>query len=180
MGASTSTIQVNALLPRCRKGEEDAFVEAYRLIGSRLYGAALRILKRPQEAEEAVQETFVRLLESAPTIRTGNLSAWLHRVTVNHCLDRIKSKSHAEEQLPEDFQGLRAGAQSTERLDLTRAVGRLPQRARMVFLLHDVEGFKHREVAETLGIREGTSKAQLFRAREMLRAWLSSAAEATS
>lgn len=175
MDASTNTVQLNALLPRCREGEEDAFVEAYQLVGSRLYGAALRILKRPQEAEEAVQEAFVRLLENAANIRTGNLAAWLHRVTVNHCLDRVKAKAHSEEQLPEDFQGLRAGAQSAEKMDLERAVERLPQRARLVFLLHDVEGFKHREVAETLGIREGTSKAQLFRAREMLRAWLAAA-----
>ena len=179
MNAPKSTEQLNALLPRCREGEEDAFVEAYRLIGGRLYGAALRILKRPQEAEEAVQEAFVRLLEKAASIQTPNLGAWLHRVTVNHCLDRVKSKGHAEEQLPDELDGLRSTTMPTERLDLSRAVGRLPERARLVFLLHDVEGFKHREVAEALGIHEGTSKAQLFRAREMLRSWLTPA-EATS
>lgn len=147
-------------------------MEAYRMVGSSLYGTALRILGRPEEAEEALQETFIRFYEKASSIRAGNLRGWLHRVTVNHCLDRLRSKANRSEELPPELPGKGLGSSPIARLDLTRAVARLPEQARLVFLLHDLEGYKHREVAETLGINEGTSKSQLFRAREMLRGWL--------
>lgn len=172
MGRSTRTETLNALLPRCRKGDQEAFVEVYRLIGASLYGAALRLMKRPEEAEEAVQESFVKFFEKAGTIRSGSLSSWLHRVTINHCLDRLRSKGHQTEELPADLPGGSAAGAETARIDLGRAVSRLPEQARLVFLLHDLEGYKHREVATALGISEGTSKSQLFRARELLRGWL--------
>jgi len=151
-------------------------VEAYRLVGSSLYGTALRILGRPEEAEEALQESFIRFYEKASSIRAGNLRGWLHRVTVNHCLDRLRSKAGQFEELPSELPGGGGGSSPIARLDLARAVARLPEQARLVFLLHDLEGYKHREVAQALGINEGTSKSQLFRAREMLRGWLEPAA----
>ena len=160
---------LNALLPRCRQGDEEAFVQAYRLIGGSLFGTATRLLGRPEEAEEVVQETFVRFFQNAISIRAGNLKSWLHRVTINQCLDRLKAKGRRTEALPDELVAERASTSSPERLDLARAVASLPAQARTVFLLHDLEGWKHREVAEALGISEGTSKSQLFRAREMLR-----------
>lgn len=144
-------------------------MEVYRLVGSSLYGTALRILHRPDEAEEVVQETIVRLYERAADIKAGNLRGWLHRVTVNRCLDRLKAKGRQTEELPADMPSSSDSASAVERLDLARAVAKLPNQARLVFLLHDLEGYKHREVAEALEISEGTSKSQLFRAREMLR-----------
>ena len=72
---------------------------------------------------------------------------------------------------------VKLGATPAARLDIERAVARLPERARLVFVLHDVEGYRHREVGEALGISEGTSKGQLFRARQLLRGWLEPAAE---
>lgn len=152
-------------------------MEVYRLVGSSLYGTALRLLGRPQEAEEIVQEAIVRLYEKAAEIRAGNLRSWLHRVAVNRCLDRLKAKGWQSEELPSDLQTHRE-SDSIERLDLARAVAALPEQARLVFLLHDLEGYKHREVAAALDIAEGTSKSQLFRAREMLRAALETPLEA--
>jgi len=169
MGRTTLSESLNALLPRCRRGEEEAFVEVYRFVGSSLYGSAVRLLGRPEEAEEVVQETVVRLYEKAGTIRSGNLRSWLHRVTLNQCLDRLKAKGWRTEDLPENLPGPERTGGAVTRMDLSRAVAKLPGQARTVFLLHDLEGFKHREVAEKLGISEGTSKSQLFRAREMLR-----------
>ena len=169
MGRSTLSESLNALLPRCRRGDEEVFVEVYRLMGASLYGTALRLLGRPEEAEEVVQVTLVRLYEKAATIRAGNLRSWLHRVTVNQCLDRLKAKGRRTEELPAEMPTLGGSSSPVARLDLSRAVAKLPSQARKVFLLHDLEGFKHREVAEVLGITEGTSKSQLFRAREMLR-----------
>jgi len=177
MGRSTLSESLNALLPRCRRGEEEAFVEVYRMVGSSLFGTAVRMLGRPEEAEEVVQETLVRLYEKAATIRAGNLRSWLHRVTVNHCLDRLKAKGRQTEDLPADIPAPADPAGVVSRMDLSQAVGGLPEQARVVFLLHDLEGFKHREVAEKLGISEGTSKSQLFRAREMLRRHLGTSLE---
>ena len=149
-------------------------MEVYKLVGSSLFGTAARLLGRPEEAEEVMQETFIRLYEKAPTIRSGNLRSWLHRVTVNQCLDRLKAKGRKTEELPVDFPGPQNTTGVVSRGDLSRAVAGLPLQARTVFLLHDLEGFKHREVAATMGISEGTSKSQLFRAREMLRRHLTS------
>ncbi|TNF70792.1 MAG: RNA polymerase sigma factor [Acidobacteria bacterium] len=180
MGGSTPTEALNSLLPRCRRGDQEAFVEVYRLIGSSLYGTALRLLTRPQEAEEAVQEAFVKFYQKAESIQSGSLSGWLHRVTVNFCLDRLRSKGRQEEGLVEEPAAPAPASRPGDRIDLSRAVARLPRQARLVFLLHDLEGYKHREVAETLGITQGTSKSQLFRAREMLRGWLGSEVEETA
>ena len=180
MSRSVLTESLNALLPRCRQGDEEAFVEAYRLIGGSLFGTATRFLGRPEEAEEVVQETFVRLYRNAIHIRTGNLRSWLHRVTVNQCLDRLKAKGRKTEDLPEDLESHPGSGSPVLRLDLARAVRRLPNQARAVFLLHDLEGFKHREVAPQLGIREGTRKSQLFRARELLRRALATGEETRS
>lgn len=180
MSRSTLSESLDALLPRCRRGDEEAFVEVYRLVGSSLFGTAVRFLGRPEEAEEVVQETLVRLFEKAAAIRGGNLRSWLHRVAVNQCLDRLKSKGRQAEELPAEIPSPERPAGLVSRMDLSRAVAGLPVQARTVFLLHDLEGFKHREVAETLGISEGTSKSQLFRAREKLRRRLDSNLEVTA
>jgi RNA polymerase sigma-70 factor (ECF subfamily) len=179
MGSITDNQALDELLPRCRRGENEAFMEVYRLIGNSLYGTAIRILGRDADAQDAVQEAFVKFFQKAGSIGPGTLSAWLHRVTVNGCLDRLRArKRSAEEALSESGEAMagpvvtRRGVSPHERLDLERAVARLPERARLVFLLHDVEGYLHREVAEALGISAGTSKGQLFRARQLLRGWL--------
>jgi len=150
------------------------------MVGGALYGTAVRLLGRPEEAEEVVQETVVRLYEKAGAIRSGNLRSWLHRVTVNQCLDRLKAKNWKSEVLPENISGPGGTSGAVTRMDLSRAVAELPTQARTVFLLHDLEGFKHREVAEELGISEGTSKSQLFRAREILRRQLGSSLEVSA
>ena len=155
-------------------------MEVYRLVGSALYGTAFRLLGRPEEAEEVVQETVLRLYEKAAAIRSGNLRSWLHRVTVNQCLDRLKAKGWKSAALPENLPGPAGTGGAVTRMDLSRAVAELPPQARTVFLLHDLEGFKHREVAERMGISEGTSKSQLFRAREMLRRQLGSSLEVSA
>ena len=180
MGRPTLSESLDALLPRCRRGEEEAFVEVYSLIGSSLYGTAVRLLGRPEEAEEVVQETIIRLYEKAAAIRSGNLRAWLHRVTVNQCLDRLKTKGRHTAILSDELPAPASVGSVIPRLDLSRALAELPSQARTVFLLHDLEGFKHREVAEQLGISEGTSKSQLFRAREILRGLLGPRQEASA
>ena len=191
----SETENMKDLCRRCGEGDEEAFAEAYRRFGGVLYGTALRMLKSPQDAEEVVQEVFLTLYRKAGEMQPQNLGGWLHRVTVNRSLDRIRSqKRRPEVELFEQRQAAPAssstGVPTAGRqipppagsnpdtgadgsygfsLDIERAVAGLPERARMVFLLHDVEGFKHREIAELMEISDGSSKSQLFRARALLR-----------
>ena len=178
------------LCRRCAAGDDDAFREVYRRFGGSLYGTAWRILRNAEEAEEVVQETFLILYRKAASARPENLGAWLHRVAANRSVDRLRRRTRRGE--VELFQGTHtdggasAGADARAEagrpapiagpralgLDLERAVARLPERARTVFILHDVEGFKHREIGELMGISDGSSKSQLFRARALLRDWL--------
>jgi RNA polymerase sigma-70 factor (ECF subfamily) len=198
MHGSESDSDTADLCRRCAEGDEDAFSEVYRRFGGVLYGTAWRILRSPQEAEEVVQEAFLTLYRKAGDDPPRNLGGWLHRVTVNRSLDRIRSRTRrAEVELNEavhagdvvsmdgtaisnggdtvSSSGLAATAAGADHgfsLDIERGIDRLPERMRMVFVLHDVEGFKHREVGELMGISDGSSKSQLFRARNMLRGWL--------
>ena len=166
MDAPDSMQNMNDLCQRCGVGDETAFSEVYRLFSQMLYGTALRMLRRTDEAEDAVQDAFLTFYNQAATLGAANLGGWLHRVTVNRCIDQIRRRQRrGEVELFEDGARPARG----QLLDLEKAIHGLPDRAKTVFLLHDVEGFKHWEVAEMLEISEGTSKSQLFRAREMLR-----------
>ena len=144
-----------------------AFSRVWREHGRQLYGTALRMLRRPEDAEEVVQDAFLAFHREDPAVPTEHLGRWLTRVVVNGCLDRLRrGKRWREEELGEHPQ---RPARPDLRLDIARAVEQLPERARVVFLLHDVEGFRHDELSEALGVSVGTTKSQLFRARRMLR-----------
>lgn len=153
--------------------------ELYRRLGRSLYGTALRMLRSPQEAEDVVHDAFVAWHRQGEGFGPANPGGWLHRVVVNGCLDRLRTRARwAEAEPDESVFGAARPAPVGERLDLERAVADLPEGARAVFLLHDVEGLQHDEVSAALGISVGTSKSQLFRAREILRAALRPAAAA--
>lgn len=151
-----------------------AVAEAYRRHTPRLLGTALRLLRQREDAEDTVQEAFIALVRHAPATDAEGAGAWLHRVVVNGALDRLRSRRRWRTEEPDEA-GLAAPAGTIPDprvLDLARAVAGLPERARLVFLLHDVEGLLHEEVGAALGIDPGTSKSQLARARALLRAAL--------
>jgi RNA polymerase sigma-70 factor (ECF subfamily) len=151
-----------------------AVAEAYRRHAPRLLGTALRLLRQREDAEDTVQDAFIALVRTAPATDAEGAGPWLHRVVVNAALDRLRTRKRWRTEAPEDA-GLVAPTGSIpdpRALDLARAVERLPERARLVFLLHDVEGLLHEEVGAALGIDAGTSKSQLARARSLLRAVL--------
>ena len=166
-----------ALVDRCRRGELGAFEELYRQHATRLFSLAYRMLGHAADAEDAVQDAFLLAHRRLDSFRgEAALGTWLYRLTVNQCLDRLRSRAtrdqHATESLdePETHWEPAGRADSTaERMDLQAAIARLPEGGRAVFVLHDVEGLEHREIALTLGISEGTSKSQLHKARLRLR-----------
>jgi RNA polymerase sigma-70 factor (ECF subfamily) len=167
-----------SLVARCRKGELGAFEELYRAHASRLYNVACRLLGNPADAEDLVQEAFLQAHRKLDTFRgDAALGTWLHRLLVNLGLDHLRSRAGRTAQATSGLEDVKVVPFSRpdtvgERIDLEHAIARLPDGSRAAFLLHDVEGLDHREVAEILGVSEGTSKSQLHKARLKLREML--------
>ncbi len=166
---------VEQLVTRARTGDFAAFEELYRRLVGRIHGLCMRLSSDPARAEDATQEAFVNAWRRLETYRGDtNFVAWLKRVAVNAVLSERRSQRRRDlrEKPVENVDRLSAVAArsgSGERLDLERAIATLPPGAREVFVLHDVEGYRHQDIARMLGVATGTSKAQLHRARKMLR-----------
>lgn len=163
---------------RAREGDEAAFRDLYRAHVGRVYALCLRYCGDRTEAEELTQDVFVRAWEKLASFRGESaFGTWLHRLAVNVVLMARRTGQRRERRVaavenPEALERPRGDPPAGLSLDLERAIARLPEGAREVFLLYDVEGYGHAEIAGLLGIAEGTSKAQLFRARRLLRGWL--------
>ena len=172
-----------ALVERCRQGDLAAFEELYRAHAGKLFSVACRMLGNPTDAEDLLQEIFLSAHRKLDGFRGDSaLGTWLYRLATNHCLDYLRSRAARTNQLTDvldDEPGLYlAGSrglaeQTVMKMDLERAMARLPEGCRAAFVLHDVQGLEHREVADVLGIAEGTSKSQVHKARLRLRAILS-------
>lgn len=166
------------LVGAARDGDLGAFEELYRQNGGAVFALCLRMTNDPALAEDLVQETFVRGWRRLRTFRGESaFSTWIYRVAVNVVLGHKRSRTQ-EQTIGEgraERSSLGEGSQAPVdlRLDLERAISRLPERARLVLVLHDIRGYRHREIADILGIAEGTSKAQLHRARRLVREALS-------
>jgi len=172
-----------ALVERCRRGDLAAFEELYKAHAGKLFSVAVRMLGNPADAEDLLQEIFLSAHRKLDGFRGESaLGTWLYRLATNHCLDYLRSRAARTNQLTDaldDERGLfdagRGGLaeRSITKMDLERALAQLPDGCRAAFLLHDVHGLEHREVAEALGVAEGTSKSQVHKARLRLRALLS-------
>jgi RNA polymerase sigma-70 factor (ECF subfamily) len=164
------------LIYRAQQGDGAAFEALYRAHAGRVYALCLRLTADAAQAEERTQDAFVRAWERLATFRGESaFSSWLYRLTVNEVLLGRRAERRREQRVvtsddPAALERSRgADASSGSALDLERAVAALPPGAREVFVLHDVEGYRHEEIAQLAGIAVGTSKAQLFRARRLLR-----------
>jgi len=148
---------------------EDAFRALYRAHTPALYALAMRLTGGDHvEAEDLVQESWVRAVRELSSFRARSaLRSWLCGLLVNVRRERIRVEWR-EVDAP-DIEAAVDTSGPDDALDLERAIGTLPEGARDVFVLHDVYGYTHREIAEMLGIVEGTSKSQLTRARTLLR-----------
>lgn len=152
-----------------RARSEDAFRTLYRAHTPALYALALRLTGGDQgEAEDLVQESWVRAVRALSSFRAQSaLRSWLSGFVVNVRRERMRADWRAVD--APDAEVIAPAAGSDIALDLERAIGTLPDGARDVFVLHDVYGYTHQEIAGMLGIVEGTSKSQLTRARSLLR-----------
>lgn len=158
---------------RARQGDEEAFEQLYREHVGRVNALCLRLCGDPARAEELTQRTFVKAWTSLGRFRgEAAFGTWLHRIAVRVVLDEERSPWWRRRQGAVPERGHRP--EPGHGVDLERALADLPPKARQVLVLHDVEGWRHQDVAEALGISVGTSKSQLGRARRLLRERLSS------
>lgn len=162
------------------RGDEQAFRELYRRYTPRLLGFVHRLLGRSGvEAEDVVQETWIRACENLQRFRwDASFSTWLLGIGLNLVRERQRSNARRMAQSLDEAQHASATTEtSEERIDLARAIELLPDGYRMALVLHDVEGMKHAEIAERLGITTGTSKSQLSSARRAMRTMLAGSTE---
>jgi RNA polymerase sigma-70 factor (ECF subfamily) len=164
------------LIRRAQQGDHAAFEALYRAHVGKVYALCLRLTADAAQAEERTQDAFVRAWQRLSTFRGDSaFGSWLYRLTVNEVLlARRAERRHTARVVTHDDPAVlerpaeRSSGPGTG-LDLERALAGLPGGAREVFVLHDVEGYRHDEIAKLAGIAVGTSKAQLFRARRLLR-----------
>jgi len=183
---TASTSPLREVIRRAHHGDAAAFDAIYRLHSKFVYSLCLRMLRDPFEAEDLTQETFVLVLRKIHTFRGESaFSSWLYRLATNLVLMRFRKKTPESTSLNETDEAAKGSDLSSEiggldphlsglfdRLNIQAAVDLLPAGCKTTFILHDVEGYQHKEIAGILGCSVGNSKAQLHRARTRLRKML--------
>lgn len=166
------TETTESLVARATTGDAKAFDTLYRQCSGRIMAVCLRLTGDRQTAEELVHDTFVQAWKNlASFMGNARFETWLHRLAVNVVLEfqRSARRRAARVEAAAEFAAISLPPANVEaRLDLERAIALLPEQARIVFVLHDVEGYKHEEIAEQLGLAPGTVRAHLHRARHHL------------
>ncbi|MDX1392793.1 MAG: RNA polymerase sigma factor [Gemmatimonadota bacterium] len=166
------------LVERARRRDTRAFESLYREHRGRVYALALRLTRDAQAAEDLTQDAFVRAWKGLPGFRgDSRFTTWLHTITVRAHLknQRTRQRRAAREVTDGEIETYaftaRRALEGTD-IDLERAIASLPDGAREVLVLYDIHGYRHREIGSMLGIAEGTAKAQLHRARKLVRRYL--------
>jgi RNA polymerase sigma-70 factor (ECF subfamily) len=163
------------LVREAQAGSAAAFERLYRKHGRRVYAVCLRMVSDPNRAEELMQDAFVRAWNAIDSFQHRSaFGTWLHRLAINVVLSDMraeKRRSSRELLLGErdEFEQEVRDAMPETRVDLERAIAMLPSGAKEVLILHDIEGYRYREIAELIGVAEGTVKSQLSRARRLVR-----------
>jgi RNA polymerase sigma-70 factor, ECF subfamily len=167
-----------------QRGNAGAFERLYRIHSARVYALCLRMLKNPTEAEDSTQEVFLRVFRNIHAFRGDSaFSTWLHRVAVNTVLMRLRQKTLAKTSLDEIAENGKDSRMTRrelggpdvhlegylDRVALEKAIQQLPPRCKLMFVLYDIQGYAHREIAKIAGCSVGNAKSQLHRARTRLR-----------
>jgi RNA polymerase sigma-70 factor (ECF subfamily) len=157
----------------------EAFGALYREQAPRLFALTRRMGGSAEDGEDLLQEVFLQAYRKLESFKgDSSVGTWLYRLALNHCLDYVRGRRARMDKVTEtldaeaSFEPVARRDTPIARIDLDRAIERLPDGCREAFVLHDVEGFDHKEVGRLLGIAEGTSKSQVFKARMKLRAML--------
>ena len=172
------------MVERARAGEVAAFEELYRQTAGRVFALCMRMTGDRERARELAHEVFVRAWEKLASFRgESSFATWLHRLGVNVVLESLRAERRRRARVDiagsaeEDEWIAAAPAARSEdpgsRIDLERAIALLPPNARRVFVMHDVEGYRHEEIAQRMGTADGTVRAHLHRARKLLMEMLS-------
>lgn len=170
------------LIDRSREGDSGAMEALYTHFKISLFNLAYRYTYNTAAAEDLLQEVFIKVFTQLHTVKTNStFVGWMYRIAVNTCLSYLRSqKKWIQRNVPlDDVEAvLKSDASDSSESDLTapleRAIQSLPNRLKSVFILHDVQGFKHHEVSQMLGCSVGTSKSHLFKARAKIRRYLTS------
>ena len=168
-----------------QRGDEGAFERLYRLHSARVYALCMRMLRNPDEAEDSTQEVFLHVYRKIQGFRGASaFSTWLHRVAVNTVLMRIRGSKLAKSALVDNAEGgneesgiprRELGAPDlhlegyVDRVAIENAIKQLPPRCKLMFVLYDIQGYAHSEIAKLLGCSVGNAKSQLHKARVRLR-----------
>lgn len=167
-----------------QRGDERAFERLYRLHSARVYALCMRMLRNPDEAEDSTQEVFLHVFRKIQGFRGASaFSTWLHRVAINTVLMRIRGSKLARAALVENTESneesggprREPGAPDSrlegyiDRVAIENAIKQLPPRCKLMFVLYDIQGYAHGEIAELLGCSVGNAKSQLHKARVRLR-----------
>ena len=162
------------LIARARTGDVEALEALYRAFETPVHNLARRMLRNPEDAEDALQETFLEVVKSIRSYRgEGHLWSWIRQIASSKALMRIRRRQvRAEEEFDEEAVGGTGPVGVPARVDLERAFERLSETSRGVVWLHDVEGYTHEEIAEMMGKTVSFSKSQLARAHTRLRRML--------
>ena len=178
---SRSNSDVSELIRLVKEQDVEAFEQLYRLHSGRVYALCLRLTANTAKAEEFAQEAFVRAWLKIHSFRgDSSFASWLYRLTTNVVLSELRKKSLqlvSLEDITVEASGSvsQFGAEQIDTgkiMDMEKAINQLPSGARTIFVLHDIEGYKHTEIAEMTQLAVGTSKTQLHRARKLLKGWL--------
>lgn len=171
--ANDVTLPSDDVVRHAQQGDVDAFERLYRAHAPAVHSLARRMLGDDGAAREMVQDIFVRAWERLASFRgESTFGTWLHRVGVNVILNQLRVMRRDiawfTEDAPEETPAGPPDGGVDARIDLDAAIARLPAGARTVFVLHDIEGYAHDEIAQMLGLASGTVRAQLWRARRQL------------
>jgi RNA polymerase sigma-70 factor (ECF subfamily) len=174
------------LILRAQHGDETAFEKLFDAHKRRVYAICLRATRNSADAEDLTQDAFLKVFRGIHSFRGESaFSTWLHRLVMNEVLMHLRKRHRAQPSIEEEFTNLQGEPLKIEfgkadhrlsgcvdRIALNRALAKLPTGYRTAFLLYDVEGYKHSEIARMMNWSVGNSKSQLFKARRKLRAWL--------
>jgi len=166
----------DSIIRQAQHGDQAAFEGLYRQHVAKIYGLALRLCGRPRPAEELTQDAFVQAWKNIRGFKfKSSFRTWMHRITVNCYLQEQRCESSRRSRwLPDPSDTLismsgDSGQAINLQIDLESAIDQLPPGARMILILHDIEGYRHQEIAEMLNLSVGTSKTQLQRARTIIK-----------